>query len=311
MRILSYIGKRRHLSTGLQSIPNFSTSQQYVSDPIKIITIPVTTKKLFVYYKHKSELLNDRSLVVKYETKLVEKASNLWTKLQKSPKAYNKKVVAWVTSLLDKTPWTENSLNTIPSEGYILKRVKEKEEERTLTLKEYLKRPEQLTAKPVNIYYPKEFISEGLVKAELRQLWENGQKYHRKYALMSLAAIPFTLPLVLVPIVPNVPGFYLLYRVYRNFKANRGAKHLEALIESKAYNIKFLDLPDYSNLITSTMGNHNRVSLELPEQMVLTPKLLARLMDVLEIHEIAPDLEKAIRQESKRLLPPTTEKTLK
>lgn len=294
---------KRTFSSNAFLLQKTFNAQQYIRDPVKLIIIPITTKKSFVYYKHSPDLIDNSSIFIRYETKISNKVSKIWTNMEDSPKGYKKKIVAWVNSLLDQTPWSENSLKTVPSESYILKRVQEKEHEKEnkLTLKEYLSKSDELIPKPIHVYYPTSVISREHVLQEFESLWEVGKSYHKKYTIYSILGIPFTLPLVLVPVVPNVPGFYLAYRAYCNFKAYCGAKHLQSLVENENQRLEFINMKEYSDIISTGLKNKPTVTSD-EEKMLLDHALLDRVLDNLEIHELKTDLGKAIRQEEKRLL---------
>jgi len=42
--------------------------------------------------------------------------------------------------------------------------------------------------------------------------------------------MPIVAPFAIVPVIPNIPFFYLLYRAFSHWKALSGAKHLEFLL---------------------------------------------------------------------------------
>ncbi|SCU92878.1 LANO_0E02410g1_1 [Lachancea nothofagi CBS 11611] len=294
-----HLGKRL-ISDKPSSFQNRVSLQQYVLDPVKLIAIPITTRKVFLYHKHSSEILNVRSNIVKYETKLIGKASKIWTNLENSPRQFNRKLAGSINSLLDKAPWTEDSLNSIPSENYILKTVMENQEERTLTVDEWLKDAENLDIRPIYLYYPESVYSKAIVRQQLEALWTEGLHYHKKYTWLSILGIPLTLPLVLIPVMPNVPGFYLLYRAYRNYKAYCGAKHLKSLVENKNHKLIFANLPQYSDILKGQATATNP-DAKGEEQLVLNEKDLDRILDTLEIHETRSFLRKAISQERQRL----------
>ncbi|CEP62530.1 Mrx19p LALA0_S05e07690g [Lachancea lanzarotensis] len=293
-------------SRGFSSLPNGPSVQQYLKDPVKLIAIPITTHKAFVYHKHASNILNATSKVVKYETKLIGKVSQTWAKLEKSPRKLNRKIVEKVNVLLDKTAWTEDSLNTVPSENYLMKRVWENEKERLLTFEEWFKNADKLKLRPIHLYYPESVCSETQIRQQLQTLCEQGLQYHKKFAWLSLLGIPLTLPLVLIPVLPNVPGFYLLYRAYRNFKACNGAKRLESLVKHEGDTLVFTNLPQYSDILRAgpaggSGDNTQSKSSETPERVLLNEKDLDRILDTLEIHEIRSSVRKALQQETLRL----------
>lgn len=286
----------RSFHAGVKLPRRHSDISQYAKDPLKLILIPVTTEKSFVYFKYSLEFLNKSSRVIRYEAKITEKAAKVWQSMQDSNKGYNKKIVSAVNKLLDQNPWTENSLKTIPSESYILKRLDD--ESKIMTLKEYSRAkastPQKpLIPKPIHVYYPGSILTESSIRQELERVWINGQKYHKKYGLLSLLGIPLTFPLILIPIVPNVPGFYLAYRAYCNFKAYVGAKHLESLFKNKDQKLEFIDLREYAALMEATCKTKSD-----RETLLFSSSDIDQITELLDIREISSDLKKALRQEN-------------
>ncbi|CDO95584.1 unnamed protein product [Kluyveromyces dobzhanskii CBS 2104] len=293
--------KARSFSSCVKAYNKNSTIQQYVNDPVKLLVIPVTNKKSYVYFKYFNELLNKESALIRYETKLGQKVANIWHSVKNSKKSYNKKIVSLVTKLLDQIPWTENSLQTIPSESYILKRI-ENGSKGNVTLTEYVKAKNDksmvsLKPKPIHVYYPKSVLNQTAILAQLKQLSDAGQKYHKKQAILCAVGIPISLPLVLIPIVPNVPGIYLTYRLYCNLKAYFGAKHLESLISNEDQIFEFINLEQYSDILEDVKKSVHNSDVE---RLLLSEHELDRVLDSLEIHEKSTDLRKAIRQESRK-----------
>jgi hypothetical protein len=48
--------------------------------------------------------------------------------------------------------------------------------------------------------------------------------------IWSIVGMPIVAPFAIVPVIPNIPFFYLLYRAFSHWKALSGAKHLEFLL---------------------------------------------------------------------------------
>lgn len=270
-----------------------ATLHQFLQDPVKIIVIPVTNKKVFIYHKHTADVLNENSSVIRLERWVTKKAGDIWSKLNVSPRSYNKKIVSWVNKLLINTPWSENSLKTIPGENYLLKRVSKKDQpdqESKLSVKEYLSSKIPLEPKPLNVYFPGSIFTEEAVRSQFQAAYRSGIQYHKKQMLLCLLGLPLTLPVILVPIIPNVPGFYLTYRAYCNFKAYAGAKHLQTIIEKQSPKLEFRDIEAYDKIFTTTH-----------ETLLLNQETLPKIIDLLQIPEMKIDLEKVIIQEEARL----------
>ncbi|QHS72061.1 Mrx19p SPAR_D00600 [Saccharomyces paradoxus] len=279
--------------------------QKYLRDPVKVTVIPITDKESFVYYKHSDNLFNSQSRILKTEKWIVEKSVKLWRKLKKSPKSYNKKIVSMVQSLLNSTPWSENSLLTIPSESYILKRIKgetDKAQEIRLTLKDYTVKAEKVDTQPLHVYYPSGISNPEDCLKQMKKLYQEGLAYHKKWTLYCLLGLPLTIPLILIPLIPNVPGFYLSYRAYVNIKAYLGAKHLKSLLESSKQTLEFRELLGYAEVYKRGNSSCTRGIQEgsngAPE-LLLNKKTLPLILDFLKVHELEGDLNKVILQKSK------------
>lgn len=282
--------------------------KDYLAEKAKLIVIPVTTKKIFIYYKHTNDLLNENSRLIRLERWINKKSATLWEKMSTSPKTLNKKIVSWVNPLLNNTPWTENSLKTIPGENYILKRVSNEDKdgkltEAKLTLKQYLTSSNPFKTRPLPVYYPSKSLTQEAVLSEFKTFYQNGLQYHKKHTWLCLLGLPLTIPVILVPLIPNVPGFYLTYRAYCNFKAFLGAKHLQTIMEKKSPRLLFKDVEGYSDILNGYIAATTEKGQphEQVEKLLLNNDLVARIIDHLEIHEIESDLKKAVRQEQKRL----------
>jgi hypothetical protein len=75
------------------------------------------------------------------------------------------------------------------------------------------------------------FVSKSDVLWYMADMTRRRIPLHRKYLYQSLIILPFTAPIALIPIVPNLPGFYCAYRAWSNWKAGIGAKTLQDLLE--------------------------------------------------------------------------------
>lgn len=275
------------------------STKEYLLEPVKLIIVPITTHRIYLYHKHHENMLNKSSIAVRFESWLSRKSESMWNKMAQSPRPTNQKIISMVKQLLDKTPWMENSLKTFPGENRLVKRVvnrddKGKGQGKNLIVKHYMENKGGLQTKPIHVYYPSDVISPEQLSSSLKFLYTNGLSYHWKQTFWSLFGLPLTFPIVLVPILPNIPGFYLIYRAYCNYKAYMGARHLEML--HKNAKLQLRDVQGYSEIF----GNGKKFGSG-KERLLMDTDLMARILNLLEIHEVEPDLRKAIRQEKKRL----------
>lgn len=252
----------------------------YLNDPVKFVVIPLNRNNNFLYFKHSDELANKSSRLIRLENWGIRKTTQLWDKINNSPRKLNKKIVSYVRPYLITVPWQELSLLTIPGENHILKRVEAMEKELKLTKKQYLDYFPKPAIKPISIYYPQDNNNLDIIHTQLTQFYRDALSYHKKKLLQCLLGIPLTLPLALVPIIPNVPGFYLAYRAYCNFKAYIGARHLEKMFNDNI--IEYRSLSQYS--------------VEIPDNKTLTTDQLKNIVKKLQIPDAGPSIETAINQ---------------
>ncbi|CAG8443633.1 2574_t:CDS:2 [Dentiscutata erythropus] len=81
-------------------------------------------------------------------------------------------------------------------------------------------------------------LKEEVVKSEqvmttLEQMLGQRIPYHRKYMIYSALCVPLTSTFTLIPVLPNIPLFYNLFRLYSHYKAFKGAQHLQLIIGNK------------------------------------------------------------------------------
>lgn len=66
--------------------------------------------------------------------------------------------------------------------------------------------------KRVDVVYPSSMIDEGAVPTILQRLATERDSLHRKRLIWSVVGMPIAAPFGLVPVIPNIPFFYLAYR---------------------------------------------------------------------------------------------------
>lgn len=273
----------------------FSQKLLQVSDLAKILVIPITQDKSYIHFKYNEDLVNNDSIIVKYENKLTSVASKGWSKLKDSDKSYNKKIVHYVGRFLERTPWFENSLISIPSKSTLLRQAyhqdeSDKQSKPVLSLAsiDQVNKDHQLLSIPV--YYPGSLITASQLKSELLSLSQEGQRYHRKQMIWNAVGIPLTLPFIVVPIVPNIPGFYLAYRLYCNLKAFLGAEHLEHIAIRE--DLSFQENEELEKAFEGQDGSN---------QILLNEEIIDNIVDTFKIENVKGHLLKALKQERKAL----------
>jgi hypothetical protein len=128
--------------------------------------------------------------------------------------------------------------------------------------------------------------------------------------------------------VPNIPGFYLLFRTWSHYRALYGAYHLEFLLKHNLVAPKpspLLDRIYTAGLLTSTTGKPVKADevtsdqiqstvartqrhrdAGLPDVMLLNPESGKDISGAYELREMALEVDRAYEQVDKALADQTT-----
>jgi len=175
---------------------------------MRLLLLPISTRRALVYCAPPSHAVPNEKQT--YLDKAVNKASKTWTEWEASETKWKLKVTYYGNNFLRRIPFEEWSLKSIPSRQKLA--------------------PGEVDKK-VEVSYPGMF--QGLQKESvldiLKRLSTDRQGLHKQRLIGSIIAMPFTIPVGLLPIIPNFPFLYLAFRAYSHWRALNGSKHLEHL----------------------------------------------------------------------------------
>ena len=180
---------------------------------MRLFLLPISTRRSLIYCeKLHQKAPKDRS----YYDKITLKASETWVGWEKDEKAvwdWKRKVTFYGNQALKRIPYEEWGLKTIP----------------TLTAK---RKQDIVDGKAsYEVLFPGKYLPQDRVPGLLEKLAKDRQNMHRSKLIWSVVIMPFTAPFMLVPVIPNLPFFYVLYRAWSHWKALGGSRHLEFLLK--------------------------------------------------------------------------------
>ncbi|EGW31271.1 uncharacterized protein SPAPADRAFT_61840 [Spathaspora passalidarum NRRL Y-27907] len=310
---------------------------------IFVISIPITTSKSYIYCNHRpGKMLAESQLktippLIKLEHKLIKLAIKGWTKLSTSEKSINVKITNLVKQLMRTIAYEENCLRSFPNQKAMIREINEElieSKHPNLVQSEIEKLDishDQL--KPIPLYHP-DFQNPTTILNQIYDFRKDNQIKHKKYAILCAIGIPLSLPFALVPIIPNVPGFYIAFRLYCHIKALMGIKHLDYLLETTPSQVRTIQreqekhddeemdevkLADESTVVETkhlrfqsvaemdqiyAEHNEKRHLNELVQEdecILINESIINSLVDQLDLEHLREDLLKALEQETKRL----------
>ncbi|CAH2355089.1 hypothetical protein CLIB1423_21S01574 [[Candida] railenensis] len=314
---------RSTVASPLRLSPAVTFTRSLNSNSIYVISIPVTTHRSYIYMNHNKSLLDKTQLnrypvVAKLENKLVSLATKGWDKMNSSNLTVNKRIIKLVKRLLNTIPYEESCLKSFPSQSTMIREINEESTDKARALIPSQIEEEQIATdqlKPIPFYHPS-FQKPSTILSQLHDFRNDARSKHLKYAGLCAIGVPLSLPFALIPVIPNVPGLYLSYRLYCNIKALVGVKHLDYLLERKgiAGNTRNDDVSNTDhvaferNLYMDSIYKLGNTSKELEvesvqeeERVIITKEIIDTLCSKLELPQLKEDLLKALKQEIAKL----------
>ena len=179
---------------------------------MKLVVLPlrtITSKHLFLYG---TAVRISPDVKPSVQDRIVKKASETWVSWEAAEKGWKKKVVDLGNKAINTIDFREHSLKSVASENAFARAYGDEAPKRT-----------------VSVNYPSA-LQESVILSQLKSLADEGVPRHKQKLWYSCILMPFTAPFMLVPVVPNLPFFYVAYRAWCHYRAMQGATHLQLLL---------------------------------------------------------------------------------
>jgi len=179
---------------------------------MRLFLLPISTRRTLLYCQ-KLEAPSKQKQT--WSDWIQSKASRTWADWEKKDAGWQKKVVSYGNYALRRIPYEEWGLKSVPPLS-----AKRRKEVEMNGLKE-----------KVEVVYPKSLVAIDKVPKILWALATEREALHRKKLIWCVVGMPLTIPIGILPVVPNLPFFYLVYRAWSHMRAIAGGKHLQFLLE--------------------------------------------------------------------------------
>ncbi|KAH6996296.1 mitochondrial K+-H+ exchange-related-domain-containing protein [Ilyonectria sp. MPI-CAGE-AT-0026] len=254
---------------------------------MRLFLLPLSTRRTLLYAQRLNVVTTaqDRS----YLDRGTVWAAKTWATWEKQESGWKRKVVDYGNYAFRRIPYQEWGLKSVPPLS-TRRRVDELEER-----------------EDIEVCYPSSVIPHAKAEGILRTLATERQALHRRKLIWCCVGMPISIPFALVPVIPNLPFFYLLYRAWSHWRAIAGGKHIQWLLEKK------LVKPAPSKILDELYATHAATPKEPQnkEQTLLTQKEVQTFSSQLDIPALEIELERAIWQVEQSLKDPNQEETPK
>ncbi|KAL4943151.1 hypothetical protein BDV06DRAFT_190615 [Aspergillus oleicola] len=261
---------------------------------LKLFVVPISTRRALIYARALSPDVSAKRSIL---DRITDKAAQTWAKWEEADKGWKMHLVSWGNRVQQRIPYEEWGLKSIPS------------------LSTQKRHDESHGTKKVEVLFPGNAIKEEKLLPMLHKLSKERQDLHRRRMWWSFIASPFTAPVALIPLIPNIPFFYLVYRGWSHWRALNGSRHLQYLVEKNLLQpISYPGLVDlYAKRVSCTIDDIDREkpAAEMVENVEKSDdRILLRMEDakklatILNAPGLALEAERAIIQVSEQLNQP-------
>ncbi|KAI9923823.1 hypothetical protein ASPWEDRAFT_172021 [Aspergillus wentii DTO 134E9] len=253
---------------------------------MRLFLVPISTKRALIYSR---ALSRDIPQQLSLLDRITTKAAQTWSRWEEADKGWKKNLVSWGNRVQQRIPFEEWGLKSIPS------------------LQAQQRLDESHGKTKIDVLFPANAIKSDKLRSILQVIATERQDLHRQRMLWSLIAAPVTAPIGLIPLVPNIPFFYLAYRGWSHWRALNGSRHLEFLVKKDLLNpVQFpgleqlyakrlsqiLDHPDPEKPTPKTADDVEKSD----ERLLLRMSDAKKLASILDAPELALEAERAIVQ---------------
>ncbi|KAL2137254.1 hypothetical protein VTI74DRAFT_6465 [Chaetomium olivicolor] len=178
---------------------------------MRLYLLPISTRRTLLYCQKLHAPASEKQT---WGDWLQAKAARTWSGWEQKEKGWQKSVVNYGNQVLRRIPYEEWGLKSVPPLSQRRRQVELKGTEK------------------VEVVYPKSLLAMDNVPKILYKLATEREALHKRRLIWCFVGMPLTIPVALLPVVPNLPFFYLVYRAWSHWRALSGGKHIQFLLNN-------------------------------------------------------------------------------
>ncbi|KAL2022576.1 hypothetical protein VTK56DRAFT_4920 [Thermocarpiscus australiensis] len=257
---------------------------------MRLYLLPISTRRTLLYCQRLNAPTGEKPT---WSDWIQSKASRTWSDWEKKDRGWQKSVVSYGNYALRRIPYEEWGLKSVPPLSQRRRQVELKGNEK------------------VEVVYPQSLLPTDRVPKVLHTLATEREALHKRRLIWCLIGMPLSAPIALIPLIPNLPFFYLAYRAWSHWRALSGGKHIQFLLKhnllaltpspvlDEVYTREREALPSSSQPTTPSNGAHMNIpdpKNSTGETMLLSQAKGRKMTQALDLPQLEVELERAIWQ---------------
>ncbi|KAK4142348.1 mitochondrial K+-H+ exchange-related-domain-containing protein [Dichotomopilus funicola] len=178
---------------------------------MRLYLLPISTRRTLLYCQRLNAPASEKQTWADW---VQSKAARTWSGWEQKEKGWQKSVVNYGNQVLRRIPYEEWGLKSVPP------------------LSQRRKQVELGGSERVEVVYPKTLLAMDRIPEILRVLATERQALHKRRLIWCFVGMPISAPIALLPVIPNLPFFYLVYRAWSHWRALNGGKHVQFLVKN-------------------------------------------------------------------------------
>ncbi|ODA76377.1 hypothetical protein RJ55_08223 [Drechmeria coniospora] len=262
---------------------------------MRLFLLPVSTRRTFMYAQRLAATTSNATSTpaaaadgktASKDSSVVDKgtawAAKKWAQWEKKEAGWQRKVVDLGNHAFRRIPYEEWGLKSVPP------------------LSRRRADGELKTKDKIELLFPGTVIEPHRAEQLALKLATERQGIHRSKMMWCFVGMPITLPFALVPVIPNLPFFYLVYRAWSHWRAVAGGKHVQWLVENKLLRPSPSAMLDrlYAPKVTASSPPAEPSG---KEELLLSQEQIRDFSDTLAVPALELELERAVWQVERAL----------
>ncbi|KAJ1309642.1 hypothetical protein OPQ81_006409 [Rhizoctonia solani] len=228
-----------------------------------------------------------------------EKASRMWSNWGKAPGGWKLKVHNFGEKVVDKIDFEELALASIDTSlGPKISQLGTHDSPG----KKLSEQQAKTHTVSIPLIYPPSFMSSVDPLASLQQQLDVRLPLHRRKAWFWVGVIPLTAPFMLIPVVPNLPFFFCVWRAWTHWKAHKASAYLLELANNDAiHKFPSKDLDEVYSKASQSIpnpssgANRKQIDLESDSSIVeLLPNPAHTISHIVDVYSLPKEAERSL-----------------